>query len=102
MVTRIIITLDDDVVKLLNDKAEEVSLSRNQLVSQICRKHFGLPNVFEKAEVSKYKFVTVPYCPACDVPLTPGFSGDYTVQGYTCPECGSSFPLWGPFKEAEP
>jgi len=50
MVARIIITLDDEVVQLLNDKAEEVSLSRNQLVGQICRKYFGLPNVFEEAE----------------------------------------------------
>jgi len=76
----------------------KVSIPLSEVVNKVIMAFYSK----EEANTSKYKFVTVPYCPDCDVPLTPGFSGDYTVQGYTCPECGSSFPLWGPFKEAEP
>lgn len=38
-----------------------------------------------------------PWCVDCiGVPLSPTYNSAYEVQGYTCPECGRSYPVGGP------
>ena len=47
MVKRIIVTFSDDMVKLLDEKAERLDITRNLFITQICRKHLNMPNIFE-------------------------------------------------------
>ena len=48
MPERVIITFDDEVLATLKDTSEAKKVSRNLLVAQICRKHFGLENVLQE------------------------------------------------------
>ena len=48
MPERVIITFDDEVLAKLKEASEAKKVSRNLLVAQICRKHFGLENVLQE------------------------------------------------------
>ena len=49
MIKRIIVTLDDEAVEKLDQRANEANVSRNALVNQIVRAYFGLPSLLKDA-----------------------------------------------------
>lgn len=49
MSERIIITVKKELLTKLNSSADAMNVSRNMLINQICRKHFGLENMLQEA-----------------------------------------------------
>ena len=47
MVKRIIITLEDEIVDKLDERAKSVNISRNSLVNQIVRTYFDFPSLLK-------------------------------------------------------
>ena len=44
---RIIVSFSADIVRLLDERAEKLGITRNLLITQICRKYLNQPNIFE-------------------------------------------------------
>lgn len=45
---KILVTIEDDLLKTIDQEVERLGVnSRSLLISQILRKHFNLPNLFE-------------------------------------------------------
>ena len=51
MVKRVIISFSEEVLEKIDTLSENVNLSRNKIVQQICRQYFGMPSVLKGAEV---------------------------------------------------
>jgi len=45
---RIIISLSEEEVEKIDHLSQEVNLSRNALIQQICRKYLGLPSLLKE------------------------------------------------------
>jgi metal-responsive CopG/Arc/MetJ family transcriptional regulator len=53
---KILVTIEDNLLKQVDQEAERLGVnSRSLLISQILRKHFNLPNLFENKKEEKQR-----------------------------------------------
>ena len=51
MVKRVIVSFSEEEVDKIDTLAQNINLSRNKLIQQICRKYFGMPSLLKEATV---------------------------------------------------
>ena len=48
MTKRVIISFSDEEAEKIDSLSQEINLSRNMLVQQICRKYLGMPSLLKE------------------------------------------------------
>ena len=96
MVKKIGISLTEEMDKVLNDLAVEMSMSKSRLIETYLREH-----PFIKKKLSEYRLVEVTSCELCGSELGPGQVKIHTPKyGTVCVGCWSK--EMGKFVERHP